>query len=260
QAFSGAAGVPVVLGAVRKGYLRRAAGSTGWPFTRWLRKLRPDPMRRLRLDPANRAQQALRGRGAQPELEATLARTSLPQATTTQRAQVDLALRALARQVGGDLPQRWAMAVREAANPGHDEVGDALDQAIAAVDLDYRKPLWWSLFGVLQLVAALAAIAGLIWLIGIAVVAWLQLPEFPLPEWHGFPYPTLMLVGGLLAGLVLAGLARVLAGIGANRRRRLVEGHLHEAVGTVADHHVLEPVREVLGEHRVTRQALSVGS
>ena len=50
DALSRASGVPVVLGAVDEDYRREALGRTGWIFTRWGRKLRPDPLRRLRLD------------------------------------------------------------------------------------------------------------------------------------------------------------------------------------------------------------------
>ena len=42
--------MPVVLDAVDEDYRREALGRTGWIFTRWGRKLRPDPLRRLRLD------------------------------------------------------------------------------------------------------------------------------------------------------------------------------------------------------------------
>ncbi|WP_344579127.1 GTPase, partial [Nonomuraea roseoviolacea] len=48
-ALEEAAGVPLVLEAVAKGHRHRAVVATGWPVTRWIRRLRPDPLRRLRL-------------------------------------------------------------------------------------------------------------------------------------------------------------------------------------------------------------------
>jgi GTP-binding protein EngB required for normal cell division len=48
-ALSQAAGVPGVVRAVANAHRRRGAIATGWPFVRWLRRLRPDPLRRLRL-------------------------------------------------------------------------------------------------------------------------------------------------------------------------------------------------------------------
>ena len=52
DALTRAAGVPVVLDAVERDYRREAFAHTGWPFTRWVRSLRPDPLRRLRLSAA----------------------------------------------------------------------------------------------------------------------------------------------------------------------------------------------------------------
>src|SRR5262249_34683202 len=45
-ALSAAAGVPIVLDAVEADYRRRAAEEVGWPFTRLIRRLGPDPLRR----------------------------------------------------------------------------------------------------------------------------------------------------------------------------------------------------------------------
>ena len=50
DALTDAAGAgPTIAAAVDRAHRARAAAVTGWPFTRWLRRLRPDPMRRLRL-------------------------------------------------------------------------------------------------------------------------------------------------------------------------------------------------------------------
>ncbi|MGH3369778.1 MAG: GTPase, partial [Nocardioidaceae bacterium] len=50
DAFADAAGVPTVVAAVEKSTRTRAAHATGWPVTSWIRRLRPDPLRRLHLD------------------------------------------------------------------------------------------------------------------------------------------------------------------------------------------------------------------
>src|SRR5699024_817273 len=43
-ALKQAAGVPVVLDAVQRDYLRQAGHHVGWLFTRWTAALRPDPL------------------------------------------------------------------------------------------------------------------------------------------------------------------------------------------------------------------------
>src|SRR5665648_435842 len=49
DALAEAAGVPVVVEAVRAERERSARRATGWPPTRWLSRFRPDPLRRLHL-------------------------------------------------------------------------------------------------------------------------------------------------------------------------------------------------------------------
>ena len=74
DALAHAAGVPVVAAATGRAYRHRAIAAMGWPVSRWLRRLRPDPLRRLHL-----------GDGGTPV-------TSLPppSAATRLRAAVDV--------------------------------------------------------------------------------------------------------------------------------------------------------------------------
>jgi hypothetical protein len=69
--------------------------------------------------------------------------------------------------------------------------------------------------------------------------------------------PTLLLVGGLLAGaaLGLAGVALVRRG--ARRRRTQAVQELRSAVADVAWRNVVSPVEEVLADHRAAREALA---
>ena len=69
-----------------------------------------------------------------------------------------------------------------------------------------------------------------------------------------------MLVGGVLLGLVLGGLSRWWARIGARRRRSTIGRRLTEAVATVADERVLIPIDEVLVRHRETREQLDAAA
>ncbi|GAB2674637.1 GTPase [Thalassiella azotivora] len=243
DALAGAAGVPAVLDAVEGDYRRSATAATGWPFTRWLRRLRPDPLRRLRLDEVG-------------EEARRLQRSSLPAPTQAQRAQVELATRRVAQAASQGLPQPWVDAVHEAATPPGEDVADALDQAVVGVDLERRRPVWWRVVGVLQALLAVAAVTGLLWLVTLAVLAWLRLPEPGTPEVGVVPLPTLLLLGGLLGGLLLAAAARPLVRLGARRRRRRTERRLRAAVRGVAHRAVLQPVTSVLQDHRLTRLAL----
>jgi GTPase Era involved in 16S rRNA processing len=247
-ALANAAGVPAVLDAVQADVRRQATARLGWPFVRWVNRLRPDPLKRLRIGPAPEGEdEALR----------RMARTSLPEPTQAQRAQVELASRQVATRSSEGLPQRWADAIREAAAPPGADLTDSLDQAVATVDLAYRRPLWWALAGFLQQLLAVSAVVGLLWLAVLGVVAWLQLPEMETPLLGPVPWPTLLLLGGLAVGLLIAALGRPLAALAARRRRRRVEVRLREAVAGVAHEQVLDPVSQVLTDHRTAREALA---
>ena len=240
DALTDAAGAETVVAAVERSHRMRARSATGWPFTRWLAKVRPDPMRRLRL----------------PETPSEAIRTGLPGPSAVQRARVDTALRALAGHASADLPDPWPALVRHAAaGPARrdraDDLPDALDRAVAGTDLDIgRQPRWWMLARFVQALLAVAGIAGALWLAVLVGLSWLQLPEPPLPHVGRVPLPTVLLVAGLGLGLLLALLSRRLAATGARRRGRTARRRLRERVERLAEERVLAPVERELDAYR----------
>ena len=245
-ALAGAAGVPTVVHAVDRAHRRRGALAAGWPFARWLRRLRPDPLRRLRLPD----QPVAEGEAVQA--------TSLPRATPVQRAQVSAAGRALAQKAAGDLQPPWPALLRDAALRSEDEVADRLDRAIAGVDLRLRPPRWWRLAGVLQTALAAVAAAGALWLVALVGLGFLRLDDvLPDPEVEGFPLPTLLLAVGLLGGLVVALAARLINGAGARRRARRAARALNHRVEEVAGELVVAPVEQELAARKRLCDALS---
>jgi hypothetical protein len=232
--------------------------ATGFPFTRWLRKLRPDPLRRLHLDRARTAVVT----GASPtddaDLRHTPQRTSLPAAAAVERSRVELALRRLADDAAAGLPEPWPHAVRDAARSHGADLADALDRAVSTTDLGVTtKPWWWRAVGGLQALLAATMVAGALWLVGLYALTVLRLPQ-PEPPLVGLvPLPTALLIGGLVVGLLLALLARALAEVGARRRRARAEARLRDAVAQVADALVLTPVRAELGAYAALREAVA---
>ena len=119
-----------------------------------------------------------------------------------------------------------------------------------------RDPLWWSVLGYVQTALALASMVGLVWLVVLGVVGWLQLPEIGTPRLGPLPWPFLLLAGGLLLGWLLALTARAFAKVGARRRAELIGGRLRESVDGVARARIIAPVQEVLRRHASTREHL----
>jgi GTP-binding protein EngB required for normal cell division len=253
DALSRAAGLPVILDAVERDFRRETLESTGWPVTRWVGALRPEPLKLLGLvkDAPERP-----GSISQSDVRSVLGRSSLPPATPAARSAVALATRELGDRAGRDLPQAWADAVTDAAMPPGEDLGDALDQAIVGTSLRARDPFWWTLFGFLQFFLAMAAVVGLCWLIVLMVVGWLRLPTVETPGLGPLPYPFLLLVGGLLFGFLTSLLTGAIGRVSARRRKELVAGRLRESVEQVARDRLVAEVQKVLDRHRQTRELL----
>jgi predicted GTPase len=241
-ALADAAGADVVADAVARTQRLRAGQVTGWPFTRWTSRLRRDPARRLRLR----------------DNPSELVRTSLPRASAVQRARVDSALREVGRRASEGLSEPWPTSVRRAATGARDELPDLLDRAVAGADLGLgRRPLWWRPVNALQWLLAVVALAGALWLAALFVVAWLQLPDPPLPYWGPLPVPTVMLAGGVALGLLLALVSRLFARVGAARAARRARRRVTERVERVAQETVVEPVQRELAAHTELCRALA---
>jgi hypothetical protein len=174
-----------------------------------------------------------------------------------QRAQVDAAIRALAGDAAQGLPDPWPALARRAATASETELADQLDRAVAGAELRMTRPRWWTPVRWLQLLLAAAAAAGALWLAVIAGLGYLQLEDaIPTPDVSGIPVPTALLAGGLLAGVVLALLARIVNRVGARRRARRARRALDARVAAVADELVLTPLESELAVLGRVRHAL----
>jgi GTP-binding protein EngB required for normal cell division len=231
DALATAAGVDVVVVAIAQAHRRDAGLAMGWPFTRWLRRFRPDPLGRLHL--------RRRGEGG---------RTSLPGPTPLHRARLDNAIRRVAASAAVELPAPWPDSVKHAISASPDDLLNELDSVVSSTDLgEAGRPAWWSIANGIQTLLATVAILGFAWLAVLFALEWLRIPRPPTPKVEEIPWPTLALVGGLLAGLLFSVIFQQLARLGARRRRRRAEQRLREGIGRIADERVLTPIALELG-------------
>ena len=248
DAFADAAGVPTVVKAVEDSTRIRANRATGWPVTAWLSRFKPDPLKRLHLDLGSAGKQLT---GA--------ARTSVPKATGVQKARVDTEVRALADQVSDGMGQPWVNAIRKASVSRLPDLGDRLDRAVAETDLRAdRIPVWAGLVRVLQWLLIIAAVVGGGWLALLAFGSYARLPEPPTPELGEFPIPTLMLLGGVALGVLLALVCRVLVSMTARRRARSADKRLRDAISAVSEELVVQPVQAELAAYSTMRDGLAI--
>jgi GTP-binding protein EngB required for normal cell division len=246
DAFADAAGVPTVVRAVEHSTRRRAAQATGWPVTSWLGRLKPDPLRRLHLDLGSRGKELT-----------TVARASVPEATRVERARVDTAVRAASDDVGAELSPPWAAAVRRASVSRLPDLNDALDKAVTSTDLGVsRTPGWWRLVRLLQWLLVVVALAGGLWLAALAVFGYLQMPAPSTPDYRGVPWPTLMLLGGVVAGLLLAWACKLVVRLSARSKARSADRRLRSAIAEVTERLVIEPIEAEVEAYQATRSGL----
>lgn len=258
DACAAAAGVPVVVKAIESASVLRARQATGWPVTKWLSRFRPDPLRRLHLDSVTGRSTAGTGLAA-TDAALRITRTSIPQPTSVQRARVGSAVRGVSDRATIGMTRPWATAVRTASTSRLDDFTDALDSAVAGTDLGASKdPAWWSGVRVLQWLLFFVALVGGLWLAALAFFAYLRLPEPGSLNWHGLPVPTLLLLGGVLGGLLVAALSRAAAAFSARRRAARAGSRLRAAIAKVVESFVIEPMQRELDAYVECRDGLVV--
>jgi hypothetical protein len=246
DALADSAGVPIVVDAVQRATTLRARRATGWPLTAWISRLRPDPLRRLHLD---------RGTSGRDVIAA--ARSSMPAADYVQKARVETSVRSMCDEVSKGLAQPWVRSIRTASTSRFDDLEDRLDRAVTTTELGVSgTPGWCRAVRGLQWILLGAALVGAVWLGVLAGMSYLQMPQPGTPDYAGFPVPTLLLVGGVVAGVVLALLSRVLIAVGARSRARRADKALRAAVSVVCEELVVEPVAAELAACRATWEGL----
>ncbi len=246
DALADASGVPIAVEGVRNAWKLRGGQATGWPFVTWISKLKPDPLRALRLDQK-------KGELA----PTTISRTSLPGASAVQRARLDRGLRELVDAAGTGLPRGWAAAVKDSARGREALLLDRLDTAIAGADLELdRGTGWWAVVRALQWLLMGAVLAGLLWTLFMLFAPGLGLAGMPTVFWWGWPAQFVLLAGGVVGGLVLAGVSALGVQLGARAKANRAERVLHGAIGKVTDAELLAPVQEELDRHRKAIEAV----
>lgn len=237
------AGIPLVVDAIAKSTQRRASLATGWPVTRWLGRLRKDPLQSFNVE----ADLSL----------ASLARSSIPEATHVQRAAAEIAVRDLAEKASVGVGKPWAQAIRSASIAKSTDIADALDQAVMSTDLGVAQPsLWWRVVNFLQWLLFAAALVGLGWLLMLLVADIAGFNVATSKSYGGIPAPTLLLIGGVVLGIALSVLSRFAARIsGANKAKR-ADRLLRSAIGEVAQKQVVEPIEVELDAYSRHRAGL----
>ena len=243
EALLDCAGVPQLVDAIDGSTRRRSALHTGWPVIRWLGRVRKDPLADLELD---------------SDLSmSALARAAVPEASHVQRANAELAIRNLAEKASVGLERPWRDAIRDASNPPGDSIIDALDEAIDRTSVGAARPApWWRSVEVVQVVAFVAMMLAVVWLIvqGVAHLASADVPD--LGSVAGLPVAAAVAIGALVLGIVLDIVSRVASGLGGSRKAHRADQQLRAAIGSVAEQRVIAPVQAELDAYTTYRTGI----
>lgn len=156
----------------------------------------------------------------------------------------------LADRAGGPLPHPWPQRLHGIAQAAAADLPQAVAKALDKVDIhDVRRRAWWRLFAVAGTVLEAALILGVLWLVMLGAVEWLQLPPPPTPKIGSAPVPTVLALGGLVTTLLVNVVRRRLIGVGAARHRSRVIRALRAAVAEAADERAVAPLRAELEAH-----------
>ena len=246
QAAAGVAGVDVVTRAVEESDRHRARTRVGWFWLRWIERLRRDPLRALHLGT---------GRLSSPGLEdaqhsdgglgpGVVDLSSLPPAGPAATGRLRSTAHVYAMEASSGLPDDLATQAVLRSDERAENLAAPLDRAVSAADYgSWKRPAWWGAANVLQWVTALTALVGWVWLVAIRVLEdYLLLITIDVPRWGRVPWPAVLLIGGLLIGLVLAGMGTFLARFQARRHGRRVARRLRLATDEVVDTELIEPL------------------
>lgn len=256
-----------VLQAATASYRRTAGQHTGWILTRWMSRLKADPLRRLHLGQqdetksTSKAEKSAGMLGSDSENAPELVASSLPPLSAAQKAGMANAVRQYSKQMAARIDEPWKRSMKEAALSREAELPELLERDMVRIDYGLGRPRApWVIFNALQWIALLSALVGVGWLTLISGMAYLQiqLPPAPTPEGSPVPLPTLLLLLGVLLGIASAGVGRLLTAMGSRYYARKLRGRLQTGVEKAVQSCVVAPVQQEAKRLNAYRKALDI--
>lgn len=256
-----------VLQAATASYRRAAGQHTGWILTRWMSRLKADPLRRLHLGQqdetksTSKAEKSAGMLGSDSENAPELVASSLPPLSAAQKAGMANAVRQYSKQMAARIDEPWKRSMKEAALSREAELPELLERDMMRIDYGLgRTRAPWVIFNTLQWIALLSALVGVGWLTLISGMAYLQiqLPPAPTPEGSPVPLPTLLLLLGILLGIASAGVGRLLTAMGSRYYARKLRGRLQTGVEKAVQSCVVAPVQTEAKRLNAYRKALDI--
>lgn len=252
------AGVPVIVGALESTASIQARRATAWPVTKWLGRLRADPMSRLPDPDTSATQPAVPVAGGEEvSADGTLPATLGAHASGASGVNVGAAVRSVVDEVTAQMGRPWQQAAREACTERLDEFAHSLGSTFSSADMSATGDLgWWRLVRGLQWFLLMAAVAGGLWLLALVSLNASRERSVTAPHVGGSSLPLILLISGLVLGLLTGVVGGRLAEAWARRRAADADGRLRAGVARQADEFVLGPLAAELDAYRRSQAGL----
>lgn len=247
--LSQAAGAERIANTTAAAYRKRLHERTGWPLTSWVTRFRPDPLKRL---------------GLREEAdEVGVHRSSLPELDASSKAVANKGLRDYSAAAAADLLHAWSGAIADRTEEISQGLPAELDRAVARTTLPAEPSRGWSFLTVLQWLALIAALVGVLWYLLVAFVPGMLTPLLGaelVPQVEGWPIPTLLILAGLLAGVIIGLLTTIFGGmIGSGVKRRTRQA-IQKEVAAISQTAVVEPLQQIRDDYDRFAERITVAS
>lgn len=238
-----AAGADKLAQVTAAAYRKRLGQKTGWLLTSWLLRLKADPLKRL---------------GLREEAdEIGVHRTSIPVLDASSKAVANKGVRIYAAAVAQGLPDPWASVVIDRSESIADELPEHLDRAIARTELPAQPSKGWHFFTIIQWLALVVTLAGVMWYLAVAFVPGILQPllgDDLVPQVEGWPIPTLLIMGGLLLGVILGLVTAVFGGLIGGGVKRRTRKALRREIAAISAEKVESPLLGVRHDYERFRE------
>ena len=249
EVLAQAAGADRIAETTAAAYRKRLHERTGWLLTSWVTKFKPDPLRRLGL------------REAPDELG--VHRTSMPELDAASKAVANRGVRDYAAAVADGLPHEWSAAVADRSEEISRSLPAELDRAVARAELPAEPSKGWNALKVVQWLALLAALVGVLWYLLVAFVPGALTPllgDTLVPGVEGWPIPTLLIMAGLLTGLVIGLVTAVFGGMLGSGVKRRTRAAVREQVAAVSQTAVADPLLAIRADYDRFAERIAVAA
>jgi hypothetical protein len=241
------AGASGVAAAVEADWLSRGRAATGWPFVSGRYRKPGDALKRIKAS-----------RKVKVDLSAEEGPASFEGAV--QKARLEQGLRTFSDQVGAGLPEGWRRAIAAAAGSNSKTLGSQLSDIATQQIASAPNAGWWNLFRILKFVFLAAAVAGILWLLSGPILGLAGYDPLPTVHWLGIPAPVWLLVGGLVCGIGLGLLGRLLVVPGARSKGKAASRKVLGQVEAAVQAQVVAPVeaeaKRLADAQKAIKQAL----